>query len=181
MSLSLRNTTEYIATFIVRKDQLVLARPPGIPPGAEIIVPMADTYQVTATAVIDGNTFNSAPMNISGAMGFLAQVLQVPSQGTYEFNVVETPSTVPNQLQFQKTCLPPVTFTISHNNASVQSVVVSDSFQMVTVGIGDTYNVTAVINGITTAPVTTTNPNATITAVSDTSSSDLGYYTLKVS
>ena len=97
MSLTLRNSTNYAATFIVRQDQQVIARLPSIAAGSQLVVPLVDTYQVTATTVIDGNTYTSAPIDVSGAMGFLAQVIQVAPQGTYEFNVVEVPSRAPNQ------------------------------------------------------------------------------------
>lgn len=180
-SLTLSNNTPYIAMFTALKGGLVIARIPGIAPGAQLQIPTVDTYQVTASTILEGNTYLSATMDIDGATSFLAQVLQVPAQGTYEFNVVQSPSTRSDQLQFLKTTLNPVTFSIARDGVTVQNVVVPDSFQMETLAIDDTFHVYAVINGITTATVTTTNPYAVITAVVDTSELEEGYFTLEVS
>jgi hypothetical protein len=106
---------------------------------------------------------------------------ELPSQGTYEFNVVQSPSTRSDQLQFQKTSLAPVTFAIARDGVTVQNVVVPDAFEMATLALDDTFHVYAVVNGVTTATVATTNPNATITAVVDTSEMEHGYFALEVS
>ncbi|MBO9880838.1 hypothetical protein [Xanthomonas sp. D-109] len=180
-NMTLRNNSNYVAQFVVTKDQLVVARIPGIEPNATMLVPTDNTYQVIATAVIDGNTYISAPLDVSGPTGFLAQVLQVRSQGTYEFNVREIASRNPNQLQFQKTCLSPVTFTITKNGRALQSVVVTDSFEVQPLNIGDTFSIYAVVNGVTTDTVVTSNPTATVTAVTDTSDLESGYATLDLS
>lgn len=179
-SLTLSNSTPYIAMFTALKGGQVIARIPGIAPGAQMIVPTDDTYQVTASTILDDNTYTTAPIDLNGPTCFLAQVMQVPSQGTYEFNVVQSPSTRSDQLQFQKTCLNPVTFSIARDGHTVQNVVVEDSFQMQTLAIDDTFHVYAIINGVTTDTVTTTNPASVITAVVDTSRFDQGYFTLDV-
>ena len=180
-ALTLGNTTSYIAQFVVSRGEQVIARVPGLAPGAQLQVPVTDDCTVTATTVIDGNTYTSAPLDFTGAASFLAQVRQEATQGTYVFEVIEGPSTRPDQLQFQKTTLGPVTFTLSRNGIVLQNVVVTDSFQTTTVETGQAWTVYAIVNGITTDTVTTTNPDATITAVFDTSSLDQGYFTLVVS
>lgn len=179
-TLTLRNTTTFIAQFVVSRGQQVIARLPGLAPGAQLQVPVTDTFQVVASTMIEGNTYTSAPVAVTGAAGFVAEVLQAGAQGTYEFTMVEVPSTRPDQLQFQKTSLAPVTFTISRNGAMLQSVVVSDSFRMQTLDIGDTYSIYAIVNGITTDTVTTTHPDATITAVVDTGIMEDGYFALEL-
>jgi hypothetical protein len=179
-SLSLRNSTPYIAMFVVLKGEQVLVRMPGIAPGAQLQVPTDTSFQITARAVIGGNTYSSAPIDEVGAGNFLAQVIQVRSQGTYEFNVVQTPSTEPDQLQFHKTCLSPVTFVISRDGVVMQNVVVTDSFEMKTLDIGGAFGVYAIINGITTETVLTANPAAVITAVADNSVFEQGYFSLQV-
>lgn len=178
--LTLRNNTAYVAQYVVLNGQHVIARLPGLMPNGQMVVPTGHTYQVVATTMIDGNTYTSAPLEVSGAAAFLAQVRQVPVQGSYEFEVVELPSTRPDQLQFQKTSLAPVSFTISKDGVPLQTVVVSNSFEVQTLDIGDTFYVYAVINGVTTDTVTTTNPNAVITAHTDDSSLEFGYFTLVV-
>lgn len=179
--LTLRNNTHWIAMFLVHRGQQVVARLPGLAPGAQMQVPTTDIYQVVATTVIEGNTYTSAPLDVTGAAGFLAQVRQVVAQGTYEFEVIELSSTRPDELQFRKTSLSPVTFGISRNGVMLQNVVVANSFEMVTLNIGDTYSIYAVINGVTTDTVTMTNPAATITAIADTSDLEFGCFTLEIS
>lgn len=179
--LTLRNTTAYVAQYVVLNGQQVIARLPGLMPHAQLVVPTGHTYQVVATTVIDGNTYTSAPLDVSGPAAFLAQVRQVYAQGTYEFEVVELPSTRPDQLQFQKTSLAPVSFTISKDGVPLQTVVVSNSFEVQTLDIGDTFYVYAVINGVTTDTVTTTNPNAVITAQNDDGTLEFGLFTLDIS
>ena len=180
-ALTFRNHTDFVAQFVVYRGEQVITRLPGLAPGAQLLVPVTDTYQVTATTVIEGNTYTSAPLDVTGAAGFIAQVRQVSAQGTYAFEVVQVPSSRPDELQFQKTTLNPVTFTISRNGVMLQSVVVPNSFEIKTLNIADTYSIYAVINGITTDMVRTTNPGATITVVADTSLLLEGYFTLEVS
>lgn len=179
MRITLVNTTPYVAQYIVKKGSQIIAALPPIEPGGGVSIPTANTYQITATTIIDGNTYISAPLTVSGSMGFLAQVLQQRRQGTYVFQVVEVASSAPNQLQFQKTCLNPVTFTISRNGKALQSVVVANSFQSETLDIGDTFNIHAVINGATTSVVNTSDPNATVTAISGSTDWEAGYFRLE--
>lgn len=178
--MTLRNTTDFIAQYLVMKGDQVVARIPGIGPNAQMKVPTNNVYQVVATAIIEGNTYTSAPLDVTGATGFKAQVIQVQAQGTYEFDVVETASLNASQLQFQKTCLMPVTFKILKNGQVLQSVVVSGDFKMKTVNIGDTYSIFAIINGVTTDTVSTTNPRAIITAITDDTIMEHDYFTLVV-
>jgi len=67
------------------------------------------------------------------------------------------------------------------NGVLLQRVVVSNSFEMVSLTIGGTFSIYAVINGITTATLTTVNPNVGVTAVQDTSDLEFGYFTLVLS
>lgn len=180
MSLTVRNACSFVAQFTVFKGQLIAAHLPGIAPDAQLQIPLADTYEVVATTLLEGNTYTSAPMVLAAGTGFLAQVLQNIEQGSYEFNVQEIPSIAPNALTFQKTCLNPVYFTISKDGLYMQTVVVSDSFEMQTLELGDTYSAYAVVNGITTAMVSTTNPNAVITATQDNGNPDMPFFTLTV-
>ncbi len=180
-ALTLTNSTSYMAQYVVHRGGLVLTRLPGLAPNATLSVPEVEDFEITASTLMDGNTYTSAPTTANGATRFLAQVIQVISQGVYAFEVVTAPSTVSNQMQFEKTSLNPVTFQIVHQGIPVQDVVVVDSFEMVTVDISEVYSIYAVINGITTDSVTTTNPNATVTAVSETTDTGFGYFTLVVS
>ncbi|MFJ2990786.1 hypothetical protein ACIPF8_23265 [Collimonas sp. NPDC087041] len=179
-SITLRNNTNYIVQYVVKKGQQIIARIPGIEPNAQITVPTNEIFTVAATAFIDGNSYTSAPQEIHGSMGFLAQVLQVPTQGTREFNVQTLPSNTPDALEFQKTCLGTVTFTISKNGVPLQKIVVVDGFMVQTLDISDTFYVYAVINGVTTTTTRFTNPSATITAITTNSGLESDYYTLSI-
>ncbi|RDV00660.1 hypothetical protein [Trinickia dinghuensis] len=177
-ALNFRNQTPYIAQFVAKKGQLVMARLPGIAPQAELSMPSDDAFSVIATTIIDGNTYSTAPATVSGSMEFLAQIKQNVKEGTYEFQMQLEPSPRADQMIFQKTTIGPVTFTILKNGVSLQSVVVPNSFMTQALTIDDNYSVYAVINGITTEAVRTTDPNAVITAVVDTSVLETGYFTL---
>ncbi|WP_415894227.1 hypothetical protein ACMXYN_07655 [Neptuniibacter sp. PT8_73] len=178
MSITLRNSTDFVAQYVVKKGTQILSLLPGIEPGAKLNVPTDETYEVVATTLIDGNTYTSAPIEVSGSMGFLAQVLQVESQGTYEFDVQESPSNVADQLSFQKTCHNPVTFTITKDGKPLQNVVVNDSYHVETVDISETFSIHAVIDGVTTSTLVTTNADAVITATTNDSNLESGYFRL---
>ena len=179
-ALTFQNQTPYIAQYLVYKGEQVVARLPGVAPGATLRVPSNDSYQITASTQLAGNEYTSAPVSVSGAANLLAQVRQNSVQGSYEFDVVESPSNVADTLVFEKTSLNPVTFSIQKDGVTLQNVVVSDSFSSRSLAIGSTYTIYAVINGVTTSTLQTTNPNAVITAVTDTSRLEAGYSTLQI-
>jgi len=178
--IKLRNNTAFVAQYVVRKGEQIIARIPGIESGAQMAIPTDETFEVIATAVINGNTYTSAPQTVQGSMGFLAQVLQVPAQGTYAFDVQEVPSRTPNSLEFQKTCLGAVTFTITKNGQALQNVVVNDDYSRQSLDISDTFYVYAVVNGVTTAVTTFSDPSAVITTVTDNSDLENGYVNLSI-
>lgn len=163
--LTLKNDTRYIAAFAVARGELTIARLPGLAPGGVQQVPTAQTYTVVATTVLEGNTYTSAPIAFTGAMSCLAKVVQAPVQGTYAFEVVATPSSDPDQLQFEKASIGPVTFNLSVNGSFLQSVVVGSSATLATVHTSGMYSIYAVINGITTDIATTAHPDAVLAVV----------------
>jgi hypothetical protein len=179
-ALTFRNETSYVAQFVAKKGQLIMARLPGVAPQAELQMPSDEVYSVVATTIIDGNTYSTAPATVAGPVECLAQVKQNAQQGTYDFQMLIEPSPRADQMRFQKTTIGPVTFTISRNGTPVQTVVVSNSFMVEELTINDSYSVYAVINGITTETVQTTDPNAVITAVVDDTVLEGGYFTLTV-
>jgi hypothetical protein len=180
VSITLKNATKSIAQYVVKKGDQVVARLPGIEPGSSITVPTTAVYQITASTILNNNTYKSTPIDVTGSAGFLAQVLQVPDQGTFTFDVQESPIAVAGKLVFQKTSINPVTFTISKDGKALQNVVVNDSYTAVTLNIGDTYYIYAVVNGVTSSTISTGNPNATVTAIEDTSDLEEGYFTLQL-
>ena len=181
MSIILLNQTQYAAQYTIKEGQQVIAKVPAVQPNGQMTVPVSDIYEVIATTLIDGNTYASAPLTVSGSMGFLAQMRQSASQGTYDFDVVMFQNVAPDQLAFEKTCINPATFTIRKNGKPLQNVVVTNSFQTQTLDISNTFSINAVINGIATETVTTSNPKATVTAIVDNSILGSSYYLLTVS
>jgi len=179
-ALTFTNQTPYITQYVVTKGEQTVARLPGIAQGATLTVPSDDTYTVTATTILEGNTYTSAPITVSGAAGFLAQVKQNCEQGTYDFEMLKQASNAADQIVFQKTTIGPVTFNISKNGVHLQSVVVPDSFRNRTLKIGSEYSIYAVIKGVTTCVTTTTNPNAAVTSLVDNTDLEAGYFTLSV-
>lgn len=178
--LSLRNSTRFPAIFVVKKGQLIIARTPPAAPGGILQVPGTQTRTVVATTVIEGNTYTSAPITVSGSAGFLARVLQHAPQGTYLFEMQEIPPRGPDRLEFQTTTTSPVTFTISNNGIHLQTVVVNDAFNVVTVSLAGTYSIYAIINGITTEVVQTDDADAVVTVIESTSALEHGDYMLVI-
>ncbi|BBB66084.1 hypothetical protein UNDYM_1831 [Undibacterium sp. YM2] len=182
MPINLTNKTGYQAYFTVLKGDLVVAERIELMADATVEIPTSPvTRSVVAETVLEDNIYTSAPLDFIGAAGFLAQVKQVNAQGTYNFELIEVGPTQPNQVQFQKTCLAPVVFSITGNGKLLQSVFVNNSFETTFLNIAENYTFKAVVNGITTEPVQTNNPEATISAVVDTSSLENGYFTLVIS
>lgn len=181
MSIILNNSTKFPAQFTVMKGQQLVENLPGVAPGASVSIPTNNTYTVTASTTIENNVYTSAPLTVDGTMGFQAQVIQDSKQGTYVFNMVEVPSTAPNQLQFQKTCLNDATFSISKDGSFLQAINVSDNFNSVNLTLSDTFSIVAVVNGVTTSAVETGSANATVTAIIDTAKHEAGYFTLTIS
>lgn len=179
--LSLQNNTRFPAIYVVKKGEQTIARTPPVAPGGVLRVPDTQNFTVVATTVIEGNTYTSAPITVSGPAGFLAQVLQHAPQGTYLFDMQEIPPRGPDLLEFQTTTTSPVTFTISDSGIHLQTVVVKDAFNIVTLSLAGTCSIYAIINGVTTEVVRTDDPDAVITAIEDTSGLEHGDYMLVIS
>lgn len=171
------NQTPFPAYFVLARGQQIIARLSDVAAGASIEVPAQQKFSVVASTILGGNSYTTAPQVFSGASGFLAQVRQQAQHGALNFELISLPSSQANQLQFQKTSLAPVSFILSDAQQELQTVVVSNSFQMTSLNIADTYSIYAVINGVTTDTLSTDNPAATISAV--VASSD-GYFQLQL-
>ena len=178
-ALILRNQTPYMAQFFAKKNEQVIAPLPSVAPHGELHVP-SDVYSVIATTIFDDNTYSTAPVSMTVPMKFLAQMKSNVTRRTYECEMLVQPSPRADQAMFDKTTIGPVTFTISKNGIPLQGVVVRSSFKPETLTINGSYSVYAVINGVTTQIVQTTNPNAVISAVVDNTVLEGGYFTLTV-
>ena len=180
MSITLKNTTPYTAQFIIQKGQQFIAHLPGLEPGGILSVPTDDSYEVIATTVYKGKTYTSAPQQVVENPHFLAQMLQ-SNNGSYDFKVVTSLSSRENEITFEKTTLNHVTFTITKDAEPIQDVVVATSFKAASLHTGSTFNIFAVINGITTATLATTDASAVITALAEESTAfSEGYFQLVI-
>jgi hypothetical protein len=179
-ALTFRNQTPHIAQFVAKRGQQIIARLPNVAPQAELKAPSDDVYSVVAATIMEGNTRSTAPVTVTGPMRFLAQIKLNAPHGTYDFEMLTMSSPLADQLVFQTTTRGPVTFTISKNGTPLQSVVVRDSLKAESLRIDLTYSVYAVIYGVTTEIVQTTNPNAVITAVVDNSKLEPGNFSLTI-
>lgn len=176
-ALTFRNQTPHIAQFVAKRGQQIIARLPNVAPQAELKAP-SDDYSVVATTIIEGDTRSTAPVTVTGPMRFSAHIKQNPTHGTYDFEMLTMPSLRADQLVFQKTTRGPVTFTISRNGTPLQRVLVQESFKNESLTVDLSYSIYAVIYGVTTEIVQTTNPNAVITAVVD--NAEFGYFSLTI-
>jgi hypothetical protein len=175
--LTLANKSTSIAQFIVYKGQQIICKLPGVAPGGSVGIPTDDTYEVYATTTFKGNLYTSAPVSVDGSMVFTARVRQSRAEGSYSFVLETSPSAAADTLQFEKTCLNPVTFTILKDSVPLQSIVVKDTFTDISLDITETYSVYAVCEGITTDTVVTSNPQATLTLTASNSWLESGYAT----
>ena len=160
--MTLRNDTFHPASFQARKGGVVIARTPAIVHGAAVQIPTSEAYTVVATTVIDGNTYTSAPISFFGAACFVARVLQIVSQGTYQFEMVQASPRSADHLDFENTTPAPVTFTLSYAGIWLQTVVARDAFDTVSIPLAGGYTLYAVINGVTTDCLQTDDPDAVI-------------------
>lgn len=179
--ITLLNNTNFIAQYVVRKGDQIIARIPGVESKGSIHVPTANTFQVRATTILNKNTYQTAPMNAEPGDSFLAQVLQISDQGTFDFEMVEQTGSKPDSMEFETTTNTPVTFSVMKDGHLLQNVTVSDNFTNQTLFVGDTFYIYAVINGVTTSTITTNNGNAVITAVNDTSALEADFFHLELS
>jgi hypothetical protein len=179
-ALKFFNQTPHIAQYQVYRGDMRVARLPGIAPGASLVVPVYNDCIVTASTWLQGNLYTSAPLRVNKAARFLAQVRQDAARGTYDFEVRVLPSSSTTQMQFEKTCEAPVSFSLSHPMAPAQLLRVEDAFTLRTLNVAEQFSVTAVINGVTTDELCTADPDAVITAVSSSSDGQAPYCTLQL-
>ncbi|WP_413293127.1 hypothetical protein ACLSU7_17205 [Bdellovibrio sp. HCB185ZH] len=177
-AMTLRNNTPYIAQYVVTKGDIVIARLPALEPNAQLIVPTSDIYQVTASTIIEGNTYITSPMTLDQAADLRA-VLRQEHSGAYTFGLEHSPQSQLNTISLNNSLVNPVQFTLIKNGQPLQSIVLNAN-ETQKVSIESVFNIYAVVKGVTTSPVITTNPNAVITATEDTSTMELGYFTLEV-
>jgi hypothetical protein len=184
MAITLLNQTAYPAAFQMHKGGLVLAVLPAIEPGAELVVSAESvSYEITAEIILNGKRLTSAPVAFGAGnnVRLLAQVTQQLPEQAYVFNVIPVYPSELGQLQLASTCGSDVLFRISSQGHVMQTVLVNDPFVVVNLALDDIYSFSAVIDGITVGALTTSNGNASITAVTAKSSPDGEFFELQLS
>jgi hypothetical protein len=66
-SLTCINATAQVAHFVLSQGNQVVARLPGISPGAQLRVAVGDAFSVTAQATVGERTYVSAPLLVTDA------------------------------------------------------------------------------------------------------------------
>jgi len=177
------NTTNQPGLVVINKG------PPGGPnnlfgriavaANGQTIVPTTEAYTAVAYITMeDGNTYQSSVVSLpNGTQSLTAQMLV--ANGTFNFQVLNAPGSVLDQITLTNTCRQPVTFTITatpitpNGQPVLTSAVVVNQLDTVPVSTAETYGFQSNVNGITTEAITTspsqTGQNVNVTIYQDTS------------
>ncbi len=98
--------------------------------------------------------------------------------GFYDFRLIKLPGTEPDRITFENRCETPIAIKLWKPQSPFLMRHVVNGGGVAGVGSAQRWSVHAVVNGITSAPVVTTNPNATITVAQG---SNVDNFTLVVS
>ncbi|NUP07805.1 MAG: hypothetical protein HOW73_17290 [Polyangiaceae bacterium] len=144
----------------------------GVHPGAKAGVPTTASYTARATTSMGDFTLTSNTLTFSdNSTNLLAQV--VTENGYYDFQLTQMSGTQPSTILCENTWREPVQFTLAQPGTPVQIVTVVDEHNNTPISTAQQWQCYAIVNGITTGTVSTTNPNATFTVVAD--NNDLGF------
>jgi hypothetical protein len=136
--------------------------------GAYVVIPTSDTYAISATTMMaDGNTYVSAPATFTSmAQDVTAQVLQ--NGGTFTFGLVTRPGSQLSTITLTNTTKAPVQFRVARGGSPLASVQVLDAFRNGTISTKRAYGFYAVVEGVTTATIETTQNDPAVAVVRDT-------------
>jgi len=149
----------------------------GVHAGGAAAVPTTTSYNVQATTSMGDFTLTSNALTFSDTSALvLAQVLN--EDGYFDFQLIQLPGTQPSAITLENTWRSPVQFTITQPGTPVEIINVVDESNNAIVSTAEQWSCYAIVNGITTATVTTNNPNATFTVTADNNESS---YTLTLS
>lgn len=138
----------------------------GVHAGGQATIPSTTSYMVQASTNIGLMKLVSNPVNLNTrSANVLAQVLV--ENGYYDFQLTLLPGTQPSAIQCENTWIKPVEFTVTMVGSPARIVNVVNEHNAKFVSTRKQWSCYAIVNGITTASVTTTNPDATITLVAD--------------
>ena len=178
-NIILKNNTSVSALIYMFQGTTLSGRIPVGANGGSVMVPTTNSYSVTGTITMDdGNTYVTAPASFSSpSQNVLAQVFQ--NEGTYTFQLLTTSGTTPSAITVSNSCKYPVQFSIKRDGSPLSSVIVVDSYNDDSISTMQTYTFAGVVDGITTEPITSSNPSIVVAVVADNNAvSDFQGYSL---
>lgn len=129
--------------------------------GGKVTVPTSDSYEVYGMITLGDNIYTTGKQTFEArSQNVLAQCKQ--RDGTFVFELVLSPGTQPQMITFRNTTTVDVQFHINKNDSPLEAVKVCDPYNQVSISTEDIYSIQAIVNGITTECVSTTDPNATL-------------------
>lgn len=138
----------------------------GVHAGGMASVPTSSAWQVQGSTTLGDFSMLSNPVTIAGSSAnVIAQVLA--ADGFYDFQLIVTPGSMPSAIVAENTWRNPVSFTFTQPGTPVQMTLVVDEHNNATVSTAQQWTIYAIVNGITTQSVMTSDPNATITLAAD--------------
>jgi hypothetical protein len=163
-------TAAPLAEFRLLRGGLQIARI-GVHAGGKASVPLSSTYAAQATTTMGDFTLTSNTVTFtSDAVDLVAQVLD--DGGYDDFQIVQRPASQLSAILLQNTWRAPVEFTLTQPGTPVLIISVVDENNNATVSTAQQWTCYAIVNGITTASVTTEDPNATFTVLANGGSDD---------
>jgi hypothetical protein len=154
-----------LAEFHVTQSGLLVARV-GVHAGASEYVPTGSNYTVQATTTMGDFTLTSNPVSFTDSSANLVGRMLM-EDGYYDFQLVLSPGSQPDALVLENAWRKPIEFSITKPNSPFHVVTVVDELNIGEVSTRETYEVYAIVNGISTEPVTFSDRSATVTLVAD--------------
>lgn len=176
MPITFLNSTGFDATCVVLDKARTDAVNVLVAPQHFAQLSTAHRYTVVAEHVVHGVVRRSVPVTVTGGAKFFASAIHDPSQKADVLTIEHVPDAGSKVLRFHVDGLAPVDFMIERDGAAFRTITTSDARSEYAVQIDESYTIFAVVNGITTDEVSTTNANALVTVASiDGASLSWGY------
>lgn len=135
-------------------------------PGSEAGFGTGNIYKLQASTTVDGLSVTSAPITLSGSMAHLLAEVVMEQPSLYSFRLRKLDgASKPYALALESTWRSPVIFNIWKDQNETALVKVLDNHNVAYISTEQKWAIKAVVDGITTLEVETTNPDAIIEAV----------------
>jgi hypothetical protein len=159
MQIVINNRTTYPCKVTVTRDGTLSSSLP-LAANGHAHMRTSQLYTVIGyTTMEDGNTVVSAPVHFSASShDIIAEILL--QDGAYVFRLVVSAGTHPDELTLYNHTKCPVSFDISMDHTPLRLVTVVNKQAHRAVSTREVYNFSAHVYGVTTATITTSNPEA---------------------